>query len=328
MFPPPDRRPDARPEPTRRRAAPASQTAAVTMRLLLLSPHPDDIAWSLGGTVARLGAAGADLRVLTFFGRSRYAPGHPAHGEAETTRVRALEEETWARAAGVRLRRGDLPDASLRGYDDDTEMGAIPEDAVIGRAAAMLRRAVDEIRPDVVLAPLAVGGHVDHAAVRAAVTRIGLGDQARRGPTAHRRADLPAGGEPLHRVPVAVGGGGAALAASPSVGVVGETGPVRVRDTGDPPVDTRGLGQAGEPALFWYEDLPYAARGGPRPPGLPLVIDVEEVWSAKERGVRCFPSQEPDTVLPVLRGHADAVSGERVWAPGQAAADRLRRLVG
>src|SRR6266536_2916181 len=110
--------PTARPISRSHRSGPANRGA----RILLLSPHPDDIAWSLGGTVSRLRQAGAQLFAITLFARSRYAPGSPAHGSSAATQVRALEEDAWASLAGVQLDRADLPDASLRGYDDDTEM--------------------------------------------------------------------------------------------------------------------------------------------------------------------------------------------------------------
>jgi LmbE family N-acetylglucosaminyl deacetylase len=142
------------------------------MRVLLLSPHPDDIAWSLGATVARLRAADAELHVLTFFGRSRYAPGHAWHGHVAASRIRRAEELAWADRAGVTLRRLGLPDASLRGYDDETELGPTPAPELVDDVLQALDAACARVRPDLLLAPIAAGGHVDHAAVRAAVSRL------------------------------------------------------------------------------------------------------------------------------------------------------------
>ncbi|RLK58207.1 PIG-L deacetylase family protein [Actinokineospora cianjurensis] len=140
-------------------------------RVLLLSPHPDDLAWSLGGTVARLRA---DVFGVTFFGQTRYAPGDVTHGSPAAAGVRAAEEDSWAAWAGVRLVRHDLPDASLRGFTDETEMGATPEPEVVASVSALLRTAIGDIRPDLVFAPVAIGGHVDHAAVRAACSTMDL----------------------------------------------------------------------------------------------------------------------------------------------------------
>ncbi|GAA3372919.1 hypothetical protein GCM10020367_30810 [Streptomyces sannanensis] len=228
-------------------------TSPRSSRVLLLSPHPDDIAWSLGGTVSRLREAGADLVCLTFFNRTRYAPGNPAHGDSRTaTDVRRIEEDGWGALADVRLERCDLGDASLRGYDDATEMGAEPEPEVLREVAARLRSVIARVRPDAVLAPLAIGGHIDHSAVRRAVA---------------------------------------------------------------------GLAPVPDAALLWYEDLPYASQNPWVPGGHPLVVDIGSHWTAKSDGVRCYPSQLPDDILPVLRQHAAQVRGERLWAETQNAHD-------
>jgi LmbE family N-acetylglucosaminyl deacetylase len=240
-------------------------------RILLLSPHPDDIAWSLGGMVSRLRAAGAQLFAVTFFGRTRYAPGSAAHGSSAATAVRGAEEDTWASLAGVRVDRGYLPDASLRGYDDDTEMGAEPSPEIVRAAGDHLCAALAAVRPHLTCAPLAAGCHVDHRAVRLAV--------------AASRQRLASG-------------------------------------------------------LLWYEDLPYA-EGSARPgTDDPVLIDVSSHWRAKEAGVRCYPSQLPEEVLPILGRHAAAVAAaaspvpertctaraERLWADTCEAGQRLRHL--
>ena len=225
-------------------------------RILLISPHPDDIAWSLGVTVARLRAAGALLSCLTLFGRTRYAPSSPDHGTLAASALRAREEDAWAALTGVRVERCDLPDAGLRGFDDETEMGPEPELEIVHRVTARLRSAIDRARPDLVLAPLALGGHVDHTATRHALRAL------------------------------------------------------------DPAVD-----------VLWYEDLPYAAAAQPARAAHVEVVAIGPHWPAKEAGVRCFASQSPREVLPVLRRHADAVSGERVIADAPRAGLRLRHLL-
>ena len=141
-------------------------------RFLFLSPHPDDIAWSLGATLARLRIAGAQSAVLTFFTRSRYAPGHPAADVAGVTSTRAREERAWAAAAGVRLLRGELEDAGLRGYDDETELGAQPEVDIVHAAAELLLDTITVLAPDALFVPGCTGGHVDHSAVRIAAAQL------------------------------------------------------------------------------------------------------------------------------------------------------------
>lgn len=221
-------------------------------RVLLLSPHPDDIAWSLGATTARLRAGGAELFALTFFGDTRYAPGHPAHGGTAVTAVREAEERAWAEWAGVRLRRHLLPDASLRGYDDDTEMGAEPETDVVAAVRDRLREELLAVAPSLIVAPLAVGGHIDHSAVRHALSTTDL-----------------------------------------------------------------------DAELVWYEDLPYAEGRTGAHTRHPVVVPVTDLWHSKETGVRHFPSQLPERILPVLARHCDEVGGERLWAADARSASKL-----
>lgn len=221
---------------------------------LLLSPHPDDLAWSVGGTVAKLCMVGVDLVGLTFFTRTRYAPGSTAHGTTAATEVRAAEESEWAAQVGLRLERADLADASLRGYDDDSEMGPEPEPEIVERVAGHLRAALDESRPRVVLAPLAIGGHVDHRAVQVA-----------------------------------------ALALPSS-------------------------------CVLFYEDLPYSFGSHEYHLDYSIVVDVAAHTAAREAGIDFFASQRPETILPVLRRHTAAVSGERFWARTSESTARLRAL--
>jgi LmbE family N-acetylglucosaminyl deacetylase len=221
------------------------------MRILLVSPHPDDIAWSLGATVRRLPAP----HVLTLFSETLYAPASPSHGTAEASAVRAAEENAWAELVGATVHRRGLPDASLRGYDDVTEMGATPTEDIVRTVTDLVRAEIAAVEPELVLAPLAVGGHVDHEAVRLAVAACG------------------------------------------------------------------------GPEVLWYEDLPYAGGTAPRPTGHPVTVSVTGRWPAVEAGVRCYPSQQPDTILPVIRRHHATNAGERLWAESASSATRFGRLV-
>jgi hypothetical protein len=75
-----------------------------------------------------------------------------------------------------------------------------------------------------------------------------------------------------------------------------------------------------------------------------VLVDVTAQWQEKEAGVRCYPSQLPATILPILCSHAESVAGpapgpagrgrpgppraERLWAGTPVAARQLRSLVG
>lgn len=134
---------------------------------LVLAPHPDDAAFSLGGAI--LGRQlPAPVTVVTLFGRSNYAGGQ-FHPDADcVTALRQAEDEQWARSAGVRLVYLDRPEAALRtGSSFDDVFGPPDFDHLaIRETAETIRALVIEEKPRLLLAPLAIGSHCDHVIVR------------------------------------------------------------------------------------------------------------------------------------------------------------------
>ena len=152
-------------------------------RAVALSPHLDDAAFSCGGILARLAAAGWDVTVCTAFTRSVSNPtgfalacqldkGLPA--EVDYMALRRAEDAEACRRLGARPLWLDFAEAPHRGYGDARALFR-PVDA--GDDVALpLRRAVERVlscTPELVLGPQAVGGHVDHVqlvhALRAAL---------------------------------------------------------------------------------------------------------------------------------------------------------------
>jgi LmbE family N-acetylglucosaminyl deacetylase len=117
-------------------------------RVLVLSPHPDDDAIGAGGTLVKLKRAGAVVTSLVLTDGGEGVPGRP---RAEVAGVRRGEEEAAARRLGIdRVVFWDEPDGGLR---------------VTSTAAARLRAALDEARPDAVFLPSFLDAHPDHRAV-------------------------------------------------------------------------------------------------------------------------------------------------------------------
>lgn len=141
---------------------------------LVLSPHLDDAAFSCGGTVAQLADAGWRCVMATAF----TATVLPATGFAlacqldkglgpEVDYMALRREEDRAAAAILRvadLRWLDLPEAPHRGYESAAALfGAMRENDTAWRPLAdRIGASMEETRPDLVLAPQGLGGHVDH----------------------------------------------------------------------------------------------------------------------------------------------------------------------
>jgi LmbE family N-acetylglucosaminyl deacetylase len=143
-------------------------------RILLLSPHADDVAYSIGGIVARL-AMQADILLMTVFGRSGWALPQTLC-QASVDAISAMREQE-DRAYCVR-RRIDYallayPDSFVMGYDEAKELSVVAADDP--RTTNIVKRVGDTVAclvPHIVFAPCGLGGHVDHQIVRTAVDAL------------------------------------------------------------------------------------------------------------------------------------------------------------
>ncbi|MEH3145751.1 MAG: PIG-L family deacetylase [Methylobacterium frigidaeris] len=141
---------------------------------LALSPHLDDAAFSCGGVLARLAGSGWRVVMATLF--TATVPGPTGFAlacqldkglgpEVDYMALRRAEDRDAAAALG-RVEPVHLPlrEAPHRGYASAPELFAAlrPDDDVRGSLAAVLADLLAREAPDLVLAPQAVGGHVDH----------------------------------------------------------------------------------------------------------------------------------------------------------------------
>lgn len=134
--------------------------------VLYVSPHADDVAFSAAGQLARDVAAGARPTLLTLF--------EPPEAE------RRAEDEAFARAFGVTLARGEWPDAIVRRrrYRSPARLFAplrADEAPLVEAIRVALQARVDGGCTRVV-APLGVGGHVDHQIAHAACRALAGAD--------------------------------------------------------------------------------------------------------------------------------------------------------
>lgn len=126
---------------------------------LLIAPHPDDAAFSLGGSIAA-GILPQPLTLLTVFGRSTHAVT-AANGDPErVTALRQAEETAYAQSRGLDLVWLGWSDAALRDPAAPllVQTSALPSSPDFGA----IRDCVATRDPALVLAPLGLGGHVDH----------------------------------------------------------------------------------------------------------------------------------------------------------------------
>ena len=144
---------------------------------LAISPHLDDAAFSAGGTLARLGAQGWQVVMATVFTASVANPqgfalacqldkGLAPH--VDYMALRRSEDAFATEALGIEA-PVHLPfrEAPHRGYASAPELFSElrPDDSVGLNLADAFERLVADTQPDLILAPQAIGGHVDHVQV-------------------------------------------------------------------------------------------------------------------------------------------------------------------
>jgi len=147
---------------------------------LVLSPHPDDAVWALGGCLADWAASGDRVVVLTAFDGDPPPGPAPAGWRAIADPAVRQAEDARARARlGVRGVSLGLPDAALRrsggrpSYPSRLSLFGPPADAdedLLAPIASAVHELLDRLGAGTRLyAPLAAGRHVDHQLARAAV---------------------------------------------------------------------------------------------------------------------------------------------------------------
>ncbi len=153
-------------------------------KTLILSPHCDDIAFSLGASVM-VHEWGGNVRGVVIFSKSRYSLRNGWNNEVDTqTAVRNGEERRAGEMAGYEVDFLGFPEPGVRpGYSEVTEIFS-PElrfeaDPIWAQVDARLQALLADFAETgggVVLSPLGVGRHVDHrmvaASFRSALPRL------------------------------------------------------------------------------------------------------------------------------------------------------------
>ncbi|HLV95188.1 MAG TPA: bacillithiol biosynthesis deacetylase BshB1 [Candidatus Acidoferrales bacterium] len=112
----------------------------MTLDLLAIAAHPDDVELTCGGTLLKMGAAGYRTGILDLTQGETGTRGTPA--------IRAREAARAAKILGVQTRRNaGLPDAQLRVSDD---------------YKAIVTEIIRDLQPRTVILPYWEGRHPDH----------------------------------------------------------------------------------------------------------------------------------------------------------------------
>jgi LmbE family N-acetylglucosaminyl deacetylase len=160
--------------------------------IVVLSPHLDDAVLSCGALMADAARQGARVVVITVFnGRPTFPVSEAAarfharcgHTAATAMAEREREDDAALAVIGARTIRLGMPEALYRRgpdgeplYETDDSIFARrpPDEETIRRSVGdRIRIEVDAFDPWLLMAPLGIGGHVDHVIVADATRDIG-----------------------------------------------------------------------------------------------------------------------------------------------------------
>jgi LmbE family N-acetylglucosaminyl deacetylase len=157
-----------------------SAAASTRRHHLFLAPHPDDAVWACGGLIDALVGHAHRVTVLTIF-------DGPSASDTRDTRDawravadaarRSAENRVALALLGAHAASAGIVDAALRSvadrfvYSTQRAIRRRVHDADAG-IVDLIAAAVAGQDPDVVYAPLGIGGHVDHVLSHQAATRL------------------------------------------------------------------------------------------------------------------------------------------------------------
>jgi LmbE family N-acetylglucosaminyl deacetylase len=139
--------------------------------LVVASPHRDDAALSAGLIISRWAARNWPVTIVNCFTVSDYAPNRPGLNALEVTKLRRQEDESFASALGGRAQFADLGllDAPLRlQCSSDVVCGFQAAEKQLAETVESVATAMAPFVGEILLAPLAIGDHIDHLVVRRA----------------------------------------------------------------------------------------------------------------------------------------------------------------
>ncbi len=136
--------------------------------IVMVSPHPDDVCFSIAGVAATTQVG----HLVTVCTRSAFITGPPWRANAdEVTRARTTEDVLFCAQLGLRRHPLGHPDTSVRSTGADMRDAAGDENAMVACIADQLAAVLAELSDPLCLAPLGIGGHIDHEVAREGAIR-------------------------------------------------------------------------------------------------------------------------------------------------------------
>ena len=130
---------------------------------IFFSPHSDDIALSIGGSIG-LNKFHLPYTLVTIFGLTTFLGVHGIKNREEATIMRKAEDESFAQAINAKLFYFEFPDVLLRNdnnVEDVSTKSMITKDQILQiRNNCSIK--IKKVNPELILIPAGIGNHFDH----------------------------------------------------------------------------------------------------------------------------------------------------------------------
>lgn len=143
------------------------------IRTVLVSPHSDDIAFSLGGTLLQDFFHGPSLMV-TIFTISNFSPCIKIPSSEIISKVRHLEDIEFADKLQIKFQSFCFSEPPLRGYSrrDIFANNDPASDPVYTEVYHALSKLIRSAECELIVSPMGLGNHIDHIIVCNVCCRI------------------------------------------------------------------------------------------------------------------------------------------------------------
>jgi len=135
------------------------------IKTILVSPHSDDIAYSLGGTLLQ-DYFYKPVLMVTVFTRSNFTLCVKLDNSEIISKMRHLEDVQFTTKNDIRFLSFPFPEAPLRGMSrQEIFSNAIPDSYIFSDVYHALSELIKSYPCDLIVSPMGLGNHIDHVMV-------------------------------------------------------------------------------------------------------------------------------------------------------------------
>jgi len=133
------------------------------IKTILVSPHSDDIAYSIGGTLLQ-NFFNRPILMVTIFTKSNYSPSIKISGSEIISKVRRLEDIGFADKLEMEYQSLNFNEPPLRGYSrgDIFANNNPTSDPIYTEVHNNLLKLIKSYRCNLIVSPMGLGNHIDH----------------------------------------------------------------------------------------------------------------------------------------------------------------------